>query len=264
MIQNYTYHTHTTFSDGMCSIDEMLSQAVRLGFSEYGISDHLQIHDYHPRRLNFEQALPLVKQHIQNVREAADKYSLKVWVGFEVDYFFYDGWLEKFKNFRSQLDVDYLICGNHYTYNQDCTSIYPVLSFQYEDITDSNEQKNYLRRHFAAMRDSVYSQQFDFLAHIDFARWGGLMQDGDYKPEIMEIIDALAETSSAAELNTKGRDRVGSFYPSPWILKEMKVRKIPLVISDDAHHTEQIGRYFAEAEILLQELDYPYRWKLEK
>ena len=43
-MQKYTYHCHTTFSDGKSSIKEMLDQAVRLGFTEIGISDHLAVH----------------------------------------------------------------------------------------------------------------------------------------------------------------------------------------------------------------------------
>ena len=44
MIQNFGYHTHTYFSDGANTVDEMIEQACHLGFREIGISDHLIVH----------------------------------------------------------------------------------------------------------------------------------------------------------------------------------------------------------------------------
>ncbi len=44
MIQNFSLHTHTTFSDGRNSISEMVEQAKKLGWKAIGISDHLTVH----------------------------------------------------------------------------------------------------------------------------------------------------------------------------------------------------------------------------
>ena len=43
-MQKFSYHTHTNFSDGSNSLEQMLEKAVSLGWSEIGISDHLIIH----------------------------------------------------------------------------------------------------------------------------------------------------------------------------------------------------------------------------
>lgn len=49
-MQNFSYHTHTVFSDGHNTIEEMLDRAEELGWREIGISDHLIVHQkYYPQ-----------------------------------------------------------------------------------------------------------------------------------------------------------------------------------------------------------------------
>jgi histidinol phosphatase-like PHP family hydrolase len=55
---------------------------------------------------------------------------------------------------------------------------------------------------------------------------------------------------------------LGDFYPSKILLQEMKLRKISVVINDDAYHANDIGANFLEAEKMLEELDYKYRFIL--
>ena len=44
MTQNSTFHTHTIFSDGENTVEEMIFCAKNLGFETIGISDHLTVH----------------------------------------------------------------------------------------------------------------------------------------------------------------------------------------------------------------------------
>ena len=83
----------------------------------------------------------------------------------------------------------------------------------------------------------------------------------DYK---WRLIEALAKAKQPFELNTSGFERIKSPHPAPWMLKELKERNVPVVISDDAHSTTMLGRYFNEAEDLLSSLNYTNRWKFNK
>ena len=135
-MQNFSYHTHTVFSDGVNTVDEMLAQAVNLGWSEIGISDHMIIHKnikkvpyyeflkaHNQTNIaydDFDKALPVFNRHAEEVRSLAKKYpSLKVRVGYEVDYFTYDGWQKEFEKFRQNLDYDYMLTGNHFFLSDD-------------------------------------------------------------------------------------------------------------------------------------------------
>lgn len=50
---------------------------------------------------------------IDEIRTAAQKYKIKVYVGFEVDYFKSAEWRRSFEKLRKRLDVDYLIGSTH-------------------------------------------------------------------------------------------------------------------------------------------------------
>lgn len=261
-IQNFSLHTHTTFSDGNNTIDEMLAQAVNKGFKKYGVSDHLTVYDTQNPQAAFAAVLSKCKQYLSDIRLAAANYPLKVLTGFEVDFYNTPGWLKAFDEFIAELDVDYIFTGNHYAFDNEIKNRVDIVEMK-NFLVNPQQQIQYLHNHFRMMREAVYSRRFLWLAHLDFARWGGVMQDGDFRDEIMDIIHALSETSTATEINTKGYVNVGGFYPSTWILQELKAHKIPVLISDDAHHSSQIGRYFTEAEQLLEDINYPYRYEPE-
>ena len=141
-MQNFSYHTHTNFSDGRNTVLEMVRQAKKLGFCELGISDHLSIHknmqkslsyplwkqrgNSHIFRDNFQNSLSEFQKHCEEIRKIAKTEKIKLYVGFEVDYFTYDGWLDELKYFLSQLDYDYVLTGNHMLFDEKCENIFDL------------------------------------------------------------------------------------------------------------------------------------------
>ena len=275
-MQRFTYHCHTTFSDGKSTIEEMIKQAVEIGFTEIGITDHVEVHkkifeatkdflqmgwgDLYSE--DFPSMLPRINKHINDIRHIAAQYPINVLVGFEVDFFTYNGWLEGFKDFRKKIDVDYLITGNHFVSDKTCDNIFPVTTLA-EHIDRQPSFDEYIKSHFSNIVKAIESGMFAFAAHLDFVRWSGLVGEFDYKDERMEIIETLAKTGTPTEINTKGLASIGDFYPAQWMLKEMKNRKIPVALSDDAHHISQISKDFNKAEAMLEALDYKYRFDLK-
>lgn len=266
MIQNFSYHTHTTFSDGRNSISEMVGQAKKLGWKAIGISDHLTVHPSLSKGYtyfsSFSEALEPVKRHIATIREVAkENPEIKVYAGFEVDYFPLSGWMGEFREFKQKIDVDYLINGNHQVTSEDGTEVYEIYHFQRYGLSES-KIKELFHNHFSNIRKAIESDEFSFLAHIDFARWSGVIGEYDFAEEIKGIVTALKEHNMPTEINTKGKNSIGSFYPARWIIEELVKNDIPLVISDDAHSVSQLGQYFDEAESLLSQLHATKRWSL--
>lgn len=266
MIQNFSYHTHTTFSDGRNSISEMVGQAKKLGWKAIGISDHLTVHPSLSKGYtyfsSFSEALEPVKRHIAAIREVAkENPEIKVYAGFEVDYFPLSGWMDEFREFKQKIDVDYLINGNHQVTSEDGTEVYEIYHFQRYGLSES-KIKELFHNHFSNIRKAIESDEFSFLAHIDFARWSGVIGEYDFAEEIKGIVTALKEHNMPTEINTKGKNSIGSFYPARWIIEELVKNDIPLVISDDAHSVSQLGQYFDEAESLLSQLHATKRWSL--
>lgn len=266
MIQNFSLHTHTTFSDGTNSISEMVAQAKKLGWRAIGISDHLSIHPTLTKGYtyfsSFKEALEPVKKHIAAIRQVCEENpEIKVYAGFEVDYFPISGWMDEFREFKQKIDVDYLINGNHQVTNEDGTEVYEIYHFQRYGLSEA-QNKELFRNHFNNIRKAVESGEFTFLAHIDFARWSGVIDKFDFTKEIKGIVTALKAQKMPTEINTKGKNSIGSFYPARWIIEDLVKNGIPLVISDDAHSVSQLGQYFNEAEDLLAQLSTAKRWSL--
>lgn len=276
-MQNYSYHTHTTYSDGRNTAEEMIQQAVKLGLKEFGISDHLTVHKNFqlspswPKlqklnasfiyRYDFAEAKEFFKRYVDEVREIGSRYPLKLYLGAEVDYFPYDGWLDEFNDFREQVGLDFCITGNHFLLQDKGEFIFYPNDIA-EIVTDLGAQKECLRYHFQTIMEAVKSGLFDFVAHLDYMRRLNICGDDDFVEEKKALIKCLADNHVPAELSTKGLRISGKYFPVSWMVQEMKKNNVQVVISDDAHQTSQIAQNFEEAETYLAEMNYTNRWKL--
>ncbi len=280
-MQKFSYHTHTVFSDGADTIDAMLAQAVNLGWAEIGISDHMIIHKnikkvpyYEFLRAHnqtniaydsFDEALIKFNNHAKEVRLTARKYpSLKVSVGYEVDYFTYESWQTEFENFRKQLDYDYMLTGNHFFLSEDGEYLLDISCYNSLPENEKPEPMEvYVHRHLQTVKRAVNSGLFNFLAHIDYVRKVKGYNQSLYNADYDEIINALAKNNMATELSTKGLRKSDDFFPCHNFLLKIINKKIPLVISDDAHRCSEVGYAFDKAENTLSELRYTNRFNLK-
>lgn len=278
-MQKFSYHTHTVFSDGENSIDEMLEQAVKCGYEQIGVSDHLIINEfivdnkvphknpkYAQQKMYInsfgEKTTKLLQSHISKIRETANKYPIEVLVGFEVDFFSYDGWLDKFSSLIDEIDIDYLIIGNHFCMDEKGKIVAGAESLS-SFIPDENEQKKYIKIYFENYMNSIKSGLFDFCAHLTYIGRSGVCNVEDYYAEYVKILKAVKESGMAIELNTRKDIVVRKFMPSMPILEAARDIDIPILISDDCHDKNKMMIGFKEAEDLLSELNYTNRWKIE-
>lgn len=255
-----------------------MRRAKQIGFTEMGVSDHLIVHKnmkqnaswsylrekdaIHVYNDNFKDILESFKRHCENIRRVAKAENFKLYVGFEVDYFDYDGWEEELKWFLSQLDYDYLHTGNHFFCEENCENVINI-AFLREVCPDESRYPEYIRRHFETMCRAVESGLFKFLAHIDYVRRYGadICGANAYMAEKIKVLDAVQKTNSALEISTKGLRKIGDFYPSDSILQEAAKRDITFVISDDAHKPEELGAEFDKAEAVLKKYQITKRLK---
>lgn len=319
-MQNFSYHTHTVFSDGHNTIEEMLDRAEELGWREIGISDHLIVHknitrsrsfprwmnspNNHVYRTGFVAAAEDFARHAENVRRAARGRRLKVKVGAEVDWFVYDGWEEEFAAFRKESGLDYYISGNHFLQPSEGE----ILDIKDLSLLAGPEREKALKNHFAAICRAIESGVFAFIAHVDYIRKSEFCPDEAFWQEKMKVVDCLEKCKTATELSSKGLRKRGDFYPADKLIREIVrrqiplvgqrqtpteraelglnlpkpknicgnsaaaaagsfsffadklvreivCRQIPLVVSDNAHRTGELGFEFAKSEEYLRELD---------
>lgn len=278
MIQKFTYHCHTNFSDGKDSAEEMVDKAIDLGFSQLGISDHLIVHknikqspswpimisrsNDHVYKKDFKSILPEYQKHCEELRSLSLRKNFKIFVGFEVDFFTYDGWLEEFKEFLQQLDYDYIISGNHFLFNDNCETIYNI-DKRLSSIIDKPKIQKLISNHFKTIEKSAKSGLFKFIAHLDYVRKMGteFCAENDFTEDKLAIAQTLKNYNIATEISTKGLRKIGDFYPSEWLLKELAKNSVQIVISDDAHRIDELGFDFDLAEKKLKEFDIKNRLK---
>lgn len=120
-------------------------------------------------------------------------------------------------------------------------------------------EEDFQAQYFRHLADAAESGYFHAISHPDLVR--ELFPDSwDLQrqlPHIREMLDRVAATSVALELNTSSLFRAfGETSPGPAMLAEMAERQIPVVLGSDAHQADCVAREFHYALRLLRELGY--------
>ena len=77
------------------------------------------------------------------------------------------------------------------------------------------------------------------------------------KDHILSVLDRIAKTETAMELNTSGLYKsIPEMNPGFFLLEEMKKRQIPVVIGADAHDPTRVGDQFEEGLKILAQVGY--------
>jgi histidinol phosphate phosphatase hisJ family len=269
-MQNYSYHAHThalNKYDGKNTVSEMIAKAEEIGFSELGITNHLCYHPNIPlsNPMSYRdpgRAVEDYRQIVEEIRTAARRAKIKIYAGFEVDFFPSARWRKDFEKIMSAVKADYYIGSSHYMRNSDESELinpYDVLLHGYPCSSGAIEK--YFPLCWDNVVESIKSGYFKFIAHPDLYKIFKLGIGPEWDKAKWRIIDALAEYNQPYELNTSGWNKAGEQHPHTWMLEELGKRNVPVVISDDAHSTAMLGQHFERAENLLQSMNYRARFR---
>ena len=239
------YHTHNyrcNHADG--TIEDYIKEAIREGYDEIGISDHLP----HPgknidneNRMNYED-LPIYFKEIDDAKvKYGDKISIKKSI--ECEYLEDYHWL--YNEFREKYNVDYLILGVHFfPYKGQWTYVGGIkLTPQILDI------------YIDYVIKSMESGYFDCLAHPDL--FGVRYRDWDEHAikASRRILEAAERLNFPIEININGFKRgkvkynLGEryLYPIEEFWKLSKEYNVKRVLGVDAHLPEDLrNRYMGE------------------
>jgi histidinol-phosphatase (PHP family) len=74
-----------------------------------------------------------------------------------------------------------------------------------------------------------------------------------YQQEVKHTLDVIRASSAIIEVNTRGLYQKKSLttYPSPWILQLIFHQRIPITLSSDAHHPDDLVSLFPDTAKLL-------------
>ncbi len=244
-------HTHSTFSDGKNTIEEMVKGAIDLGFVSIGISDHSETEcdlSYCMRKSQYEEYL----SEIERVKQKyADK--IDVLAGLELDYF-------------SDIDrskFDYIISSVHYLIENGVVyAIDHAKDIQIDCINNcfSGDQNKFSEEYYKKVIENVKNNIPDVVGHIDVITKYGVIDETDekYKQIALNAVDEVMKYCDVIEINTGAifRKCRTTPYPNPYILKRILENKGNVVINGDSHCVEALNTYFENSVQLLKSVGF--------
>ena len=251
------YHTHTPLCNHAEGHPrEYAAVAQRMGLPEIGFSDHSPMRtSFDDWRMDWEE----FPRYLEMVDEARAEFpNMPIRLGLEVDYLEGgEAWIEELSK---AADFDYLIGAVHYiATGWDVDNPKHISRF-----TDSTVEEIWAM-YFRLFEKAIRTGFFDFMAHPDLPKKFGHRPTGDLRRYYDPIIQALADTGTAFEINTAGlRKDVREMYPARQFLELARSANIPLLINSDAHAHAEVGADFDKAIALAKEVGYTGTLRFEK
>ena len=264
-MQKFSIHSHSDFTDGWSTLEDMIVTAKDKGLELYGVSDHFVVHPklniHHECVKNsFDGLLDLYEKHFENIRNLGKKYDFNVKCGLEVDYINQDEWIKDFSEFNRQLSSDYLISGTHCLYNDDFSEIINVsdpLINDFSLINIDNMMKNYWKN----IKAAIESGYFDMVAHLDYPKKLSCININNHQDLQEDVINTLIKKNIPIEINTNVYKSISVYSPGDGILDKLISVNHPICISDDSHTKKNICSGFNEAYEHLTSLGHTNWWK---
>jgi len=250
-------HTHSIFSDGIHTAEEMVVTAIALGFESLGFSEHSPVPYVHESALESER----LSEYITEIRRLRDKYreEIEIYLGIEVEAL----------HPIQKTDFDYTIGSVHDIFCEDTQEYYAVdntpqsLQKAITHIAGGNA-RTLVEYYYQRVTDMLVNYQPDIVGHLDLIvklNEGNRFFDESalwYKQLQEEVVDKVAQSGLIIEVNTGGifRGYRKSPYPSKYMLSFMHERGVPITLSSDAHSKESLNFYFDESLAMLKEIGY--------
>ena len=238
------YHTHSLLSDGHSSYEVMVRTAIEKGLDEIGFSDHVCLKPVIWALQEID--LPVMTHQIFEIRE---KYShlITVRYGIELDYF--PGREEELSRIIESLPLDYVIGSLHFIGDW---------NFDGDQSLYGKWSNDHLYgMYYDLVRQAASSRLFDILGHLDIIKKFAVYPESDLTHLYEDTARVIHESGVVVELNTGGYDRpCAEFNPGPQWLEILHNHRVPVTLTSDAHHPDQIARHYQSAIELLKKTGY--------
>ena len=250
------YHAHSDFCDGKASIEDVVATARKLHMPAVGISSHAP--------LPFERKWCMKPDQLDNYlseihRIRALNQSIEVYAGLEADFI-----PETMSPATFRQRLDYIIGSVHFVdrfpdgQGWEIDGTYQDFLKGLDEIFNG-KMKDAICRYFELTRQMLKESAPDIVGHLDKIK----MQNKErstfdesevwYQDTIRETLSAIKSAGSIVEVNTRGvyQGKTTTTYPSPWIIEEIGKMDIPVTLSSDAHHPDDLVNGFPQAAATL-------------
>lgn len=255
------YHTHSRFSDGSAEPEEYIKEAIRQGFAALGFSEHsvLPFENTFALQTGTENAYVAEIGRLQHVY----KDQLEILLALEADYI--PGISSGFAGLKSTLGLDYIIGSVHLVKSSHQDKLWFIDGPKRETYDNglnelfNGDIRKGVTAYWHQISQMLQEETFDIVGHLDKikmhnqGRWFN-EEDKWYTSLVNETIALIAQKGVIVEVNTRGiyKGRSESLFPGEYILRQLSERKIPVILSSDAHQPEELSRWFEVSKVVLK------------
>ncbi len=268
------YHSHSTFCDGVNSLQDMAKAAYEQGVQIFGFSAHTAF----PFASFWHMDTKKYEQYFHDVEALKKEYDgkMEILAGVEAEYLPPVSYCTK--STYAAYNPDYIIGSVHYLVssgeNGGCFTVDGPAQEFYSGVQTyfNGDGKKAIQAYFSAQRDMIQTCEFDIIGHIDLVRKRNSQlkffdeNDSWYRNELKETAKVAGKSGMVVEINTGGMERVKleTPYPSPDFLKLLKNQNVPITINSDTHSIDSIASHFDSAIKTAKEAGYTTTHHLSK
>ena len=251
-----SYHTHSTYSDGKNTLEEMVLSAIEKGCREIGFSDHAPMQF----RCDWSARAEKIENYKKEVTALKEKYKGKIdiFLGIEQDYYS-----------TPASGYDYIIGSVHFVY-KDGEYIPVDISADevkaYIDRLYDGDVYGYCEDYFKLVKDIYSVTKCQIIGHFDLVtKFNERMPLIDinhprYIKAVDNALESLLKTNAIFEVNTGAISRGyrTTPYPDERTMEIIAKSGKPFVITSDTHNKDTVTFNFEEQEKALSKKGYKY------
>ncbi|WP_321517688.1 histidinol-phosphatase [uncultured Bacteroides sp.] len=247
------YHSHTSFCDGRAPMEDFVKEAVRQGFTSYGISSHAPL----PFPTHWTMEKEDVAAYLEEFKNLKNEYKDKIelYISLEIDYL--DEYNNPSADYFQNLPLDYRI-GSVHLLNDDKGEIVDIdcskENFKEKlEIHFNNDLKATVLTYYSKLMSMVELGGFDIVGHADKIAYNasfcqpGVTEEVWYQKAMKGLLALISEKGCMMEINTKAYHKLGVFYPDVPNFSLIKDLHIPVLVNSDSHYPELVNDGRAEA-----------------
>lgn len=239
-------HTHTIYCDGKDTPEEMVKQAIALGFDTLGFSGHSYMY-FSPSYSMSEVETIQYRNHIKALKNKY-KDQIHILCGLEFEMF----------SVCDTIGFDYLIGSTHYFnrngqlvgFDRNAQMVEQVIREHF-----GGDGMKYAKAYYENVARLPEYGSFDIIGHLDLVTKHSETHSffdteaKEYQHAALDALHAVIRHCNVFEVNTGAiaRGYRTTPYPAPFLMQEIRRLGGHVLISSDCHRKQDLNCYFDQA-----------------
>lgn len=242
------HHTHTIFSDGKGTVEEMVVAAIDRDLVRIVITDHAPLPFITRYALDIEE----LEQYRRQITHAQSVYNDKISIGMGMEFEFIPeiySWIDDL----CSRHWDYRIVSIHHLGAASSFHLVNGNPVEFASLLDAfnNDGKALCTHYYQTLQKGIATGWFDIVGHLDVIkkhnRQFSFFDEAEhwYRDLVEATLDLVKTHGLRLEINTGGFNHPpAEQYPSSWIIEDAMKKNIPIVLSSDSHTPATLGQNF--------------------